>query len=523
MAGIKISKDLKNKLPENEKVEIEKRLIQKSNNSCFLCGKKFNFATDTIVADHNIPEADSGPTNYSNLNLVHEECNSFKRANPTLIVQKFLPFKLFIEENPSATFKEACSDHFKLVPKEISITMIKGDFCEIDFPNGTSKTLEILSETRPDKTEYKYIYTQVPISAIYNDDLVQPRSIKYLQVYKIFQDLHKNPLHEPSSVRLSGPFTVGKNKLFMFDGQHKSIAKMLASKGIETNLDIKIYIDFDQVQANYLVNSIQSRITKLILTKSEVARKMGDEFRPALEKYQLYCEDIGVEATENGYLQFVPKADLTRAKDALIQARFQQFFELDQSEFRILDLLEGKSKITEKKLIINETTFINKILKSLMYMKPLNSPIDPDDKERTTERNNIVTALNSFYDNCLAIDLSTATAGEKEKVQRFKSQSVLNLICGLIKEYLKWKLVTSEEDFLAKNLFDPTLKNELNESIIRFSNHPIWTASNDKSPIVKEFYNNLEKNSSLKEVGNKIKLNLSYIAGTSELDGMELN
>jgi hypothetical protein len=134
------------------------------------------------------------------------------------------------------------------------------------------------------KSLFKYVFTQVPISSIFNDN-VQPRVMKSSHVFKIFQDLHTNPLHEPSSARMQNePINGGKNKFLMFDGQHKTVAKMLVSDGDKSLIDLKIYLNLSQTEANVLVNTIQAKITKLGLTKSEFAAKMGDEFRDEFEK-----------------------------------------------------------------------------------------------------------------------------------------------------------------------------------------------------------------------------------------------
>lgn len=87
---IKISKSLILKLPETEKSDIQTWLWHKSGGRCFLCGEILNESNDAIVADHDIPEHDNGPTNRDNLNLVHQACNSFKQAHKTVNVRPYL-------------------------------------------------------------------------------------------------------------------------------------------------------------------------------------------------------------------------------------------------------------------------------------------------------------------------------------------------------------------------------------------------------------------------------------------------
>ena len=101
--GIQISNVLKNKIQNDDdfKENIVEILKQKSCGKCFLSGETFNYATDLIHADHDIPESEGGLTDRENLNLTLAYCNKFKQANPSLLVKKYLPFKFFVDKNSS--------------------------------------------------------------------------------------------------------------------------------------------------------------------------------------------------------------------------------------------------------------------------------------------------------------------------------------------------------------------------------------------------------------------------------------
>ena len=528
--GIQISKTLIKKIKdEGFKKNIEKLLKQKSGGKCFLCGSKFNFASDLIHADHNVPESDGGTTDYDNLNLAHANCNKFKKNNPTLLAQKFLPFRQFLNNNSQVNFDKVSREFFVIKPKPIVIEQKGKDFVVISFPNNTSSArLPIYTEVKPGRKGqvFQYVFLQAPACALVNDN-VQPRDIKIAHILKIFMDLHLNPLHEPSSVRLEKVYTGKsmKTNLLMFDGQHKTVAKMLVSCGKDSLIDIKLYLGLSKEQATVLVNTIQSKIIKLGLSKSEFAAKMGDEYVDAFNHYEESCELRKEKITEAGFIKFFPKSRQAGAKKLLIQSRINEIFKMDNNELNILEIVEGSSKFEDTKTVINETTFINKIICNLLHTKPLSVEIN-EDEIRILERNNIRIILNAFYEKCLYYDENSATGAEIEKVQKLKSQSSLSLFTTYISEVCRYIYVKSAaEDIFT--LIDITADKDkiasIKKAIERYANHPIWVHHHGKYSLkVKNFYDVLQKNGTLKYGAESVGLDLAYLLGVSKLKGDEL-
>ena len=113
---------------------------------------------------------------------------------------------------------------------------------------------------------------------------------------------------------------------------------------------------------------------------------------------------------------------------------------MDVHEFSILEMVENKSKLKHKKSIIKETTFINKVINSLLYCKPIIHPIG-DDELRIRERNNIRIIVNLFHEECLSYDEDNVTDDELTKIHRLKSQSSLVYFTSLIKKACEHKFV----------------------------------------------------------------------------------
>lgn len=520
---IVISPGLKSKIIDtHERANIEDLLKQKSANICFLCKQPLNIDTERIVADHDVPESENGPTDYNNLNLVHDSCNSFKRDNSTLRVRKYLPLRRFLIDNPGSNFQQVSEKLFKIDNREVYFKLKDGlvhiEDTNLTVPFGPFK---IFTEEIGDLSPVNYIFARLPIKYLYNDD-VQPRSIKTDQAFKIFQDLHINPLHEPVGARLEYPFNEfeighqGSNKILMFDGQHKTVARALfhaQGRPFESvELDVKIYVNFTHDQAVKLVNSIQSLVPKLSLTKSEFAKKMSEEFGPLFEKYLEKCASTNTVATEKGFVSSASPQDKNRYKKAIEQTRLRQLMtDENGKEIDILKLLHSRDRNWKLK----ETTLFNKVFQKFLITKQLDIELDYNDTQRSIERKNIQAVLKLVYD-----ELLTVTADNQiEHVKIFLTQSGLSLIGDLTKSYVHYILMSTnaERDFFDPN-FEQKILDQLREFYIRFRKHPIWSYHNNVgNRKAEKFFNLVAQNQSLMVISEAICLNLPYCSGMVQI------
>lgn len=521
---IVIGERLKSKIVDTqERAQIEVLLIGKAANSCFLCKQLLNIEVEKISADHNIPEADGGPTDANNLNLVHEECNLFKNKYATLRIQKYLPLRRFLIDNPGSNFEQVSKRLFKINASEVFFKVQDGlmfiEDVNKSVPFGPHKIFaeeigELISPV-------KYIFARLPIKYLFNDD-VQPRSIKTEQAFKIFQDLHLNPLHEPVGARLEFPintFIDGeriRNKIMMFDGQHKTIARALFQINGDfsaVELDVKIYIDFSRDQAVQLVNSIQSIVPKLSLTRSEFARKMAEEFGPQFEEYERACASASVIATEKGFVSSAPAQDRSRRRKALEQARLKQLMTYAEgNEIELMNLVHSKNRNWQ----IKENTLFSKVFQKFLIVKPLDFKLDSDDTDRTIERHNIQIVLRLMYE-----ELYTVTPDNPaEHVKMFLTQSCLSFVGDLTKSYVKYCLRSTvpDRDFFAAQ-FEQRVMDPLRSFYINFRKHPIWKYNGNAQGHIKieRFYTRIQKNESLLEYSDSVGLNISYCSELSPL------
>lgn len=501
MPGIKISVAMRNALPSSEKKDIEDTLWAKSGGICFLCAKELNKASDDIECDHDTPEAEGGKTEVANLNLVHRSCNRFKRNASSTHVRPYLRFRTFLEKHPHGLRYGECLAHFSVSPLASHIEFRGKEQVTISFPNGTKYATTVLSESRGGIT-YRSAYVIAPIEAIFNDDAVQPRTVKPNHVYAILTDLGRNPLHEAPACRVHVD-TAGSAKLLMFDGQHKTLATWLTGA---RSIAMKLYFDFTKEHATELVNSIQAKIKKLPLSPFELSAKLSDEWSQKLEAYE---REVGeLEASEDGFIAWLPQAERARAKGAFKAALTQALISSPDLEFVGHVDRAGSAAQTDK---ISENAFKTKVLDVMLYQSLLKEKGERMSDLRENEKKNIVRMLNLFSQLALESDGSPQA---DVRIKRVKYQASLEYIARLLRgAFMHFVSPGDERAFLAATPTDEQW-NRISDSVRRLVQHTAWTAD-FSLPDMRALETALSKNQGAEAAFKAAGLTLGYVVGVA--------
>jgi hypothetical protein len=515
--AIRISKQLKEKLPPAERSNIEDLLWQKSGGKCFLCEGELNASTDTIFADHDQPEYEGGATEKSNLNLVHKGCNDFKKNNSTVKVRPYLKFQTFFKTLEPPPKYNGCLDHFGIVPKAVHV---EADAKTALFHLPTGKvTVPIFSEKNAEGTFY-YSYLEVSRSVIHNDDECQPRAIKLAQLWAIFADLQRNPLHEPPSCRLSPLLIDGKSekgspaevRLLMFDGQHKTLSNWLHSRD---SVVVKVYLNLDREQTIRLVNSVQSKIRKLPLSPFELAAKMAEEWRDRVAHYEEMVDST--KTSEKGFMQWVGQDERIRAKQAFKDALLQNVLDDESLEFKKYIAPPNKKA---NDLQITETVLKNKVLQQILHLQPLEETFVKAEPLRAREATTVVRLLNIFTNKLFEPDSGAASLSDrqKERARRIMYQSSLQYISALLKQVASHVLhEDADRVFLEREPAEDQWE-KMGEAIDRILQHPVWTADYKLSQKMQDVEQALTKNQNVEKSFKSVGLKTGYALGVDQLD-----
>lgn len=501
---IKISNGLKAKLPEPVRATIEDLLWDKSGGFCFLCEEPLNRAAEDIEADHDLAEAEGGPTNVENLNLAHVSCNRAKRNARTIPIKPYLKLLAYAKKVGGRPKYDGFLSHFGIEPKKVVVTREDGHV-RLELPDGTITDVAVISESNA-AGAFDYVFLPLPREAIFNDEACQPRPLRTEHAWSIYSDIQTNVLHEPPSCRLEHTEEGKPVRLLMFDGQHKTVANWMMGR---EEVTAKVYLNLSLPDANRLVNSIQAKIKKLPLSPFELAGKMSDEWE---NKFSEYEDSAGSNAvSEKGFIDWLPQTDRNRGKQALQSALVQNV--LTNPDLRLVAHVVQTGAKAKAQVSITEQALKGKVLEKLLTMTPLDETGDEAQAIRDREAANVVVCLNLLTDEAFepTEDATALTVQEAERARRMTYQASLAQIATMIRQL--WARVAMKPDLrlpMADELSEAQWT-ELRTSIKRLVAHPAWTADFGRDPKMTKLKTALEKNQEVPKALESVGLDLAYL------------
>ncbi len=503
---LQVSKALTKRLPAEEQPGLEDFLRAKANGLCYLCAAPMNEASEIIVVDHDVPEQEGGKTERANLHLAHRTCNAAKRNAPTIDVRPLLKLQAFLRKRGQLVKYDDVLPHFGVVPSPTRVRLAVNS-ATFDFPDGSTATAPLLVDVVSGKPQ-RYAFVAVPRTALYNDGNCQPRNLKLSHLSAIYADLRRNPLHEAPGVRVGPTGGDGLAQLLMFDGQHKTVATWMLDRRAIT---CKVYFDLTAEQAIVLVNSVQAKIKKLPLSPFELAAKMSDEWENKLNEYE---QAVGSEeASEDGFLAWLPQPDRARGKQAFRAALVDDILSDDGLQFRpFVPVTPGE------KPQITETAFKTKVLDKLLHLNTLTDKGDTGARMRAQERANVLRLLNLFAQHALQYEGPEPPPHYELRVRRLTYQASLAYVFGLLRQVVGHKLRLRPPFELLKAEPTDAQWAEIEDSIRRIVDHPIWTADLSTSQKLKAVNDAMTKNQNIVGAFEAVHLDGAYADHLREWD-----
>lgn len=506
---IKISAAMRAKLLAGEGIsDPEVRLWDKAGGVCFLCGAKVHESTDVLVADHDVPESENGPTTIENLNLVHTACNAFKRNHPTVNVRPYLRLSEKIKAAGGFAKYDQAVALMGVQPTPVDF-VDAGTSVEVSYPSRPKGTYPVFSESNKEGT-FRFAFVELTRDHIFNDDECQPRTIKLQHVWSIYADINRNPLHEAPACRMiKVPGSVQSFRPVMFDGQHKAISFWIADR---STIVIKVYLDLSKQQAIRLVNSVQAKIKKLPLSPFELSAKMSEEWQDRVSQYETAVGTDG--ASEDGFIKWVGQDERSRAKSAFEDALIEDV--LGDAQLAMREIV-GKSDAAAGIERMTEAAFRNKVLKPLLHMSPLKESFPDAQKLRQRERTTAIKLLNLLYVKAFKFD-GTESPQDRIRAKRMMYQSALNYTISLLRRFVGYLLTTAEPRQLLEKEPDSQGWAQIEAGLDRLVKHPVWTADFTKSTKMTAVRDALTKNQDAQQSFAAVGLKLGYITGADPLD-----
>jgi hypothetical protein len=500
---------LKRQLDPGEKQTI----LERHGRVCFATGHPIAEG-DPLQFDHIHAFTHDGASSLDNIAPMCEMHNKMKGALPLEDFRVSLRLKEFFSQGDGLTLRHLLdylqkTKDLKSFGQPVAVHQQNGD--ELIEAGAQKFTCPV---HKCPATGWQYFYATLPIEILNSDDEdeqkigLQPRYLIYDKVFGLYRHFQNHPVLQPSIGR------VNKNRIVIFDGQHKMAALLWTGR---RNFECKIYIEPDLRLLNDTNIAAHDNFSQTRFFASVMVSRLGSEFGADFEKYK-QLED-GAIKSESGFMKYLDRAEgqlLTRA-DRNKRFRSYLYNSVLQSPDNKLSnyVSKGNRGNDEKPLTIDVLT--KSIFASFLCTQPMEDNMATDAYKRDKEIENIIALMNMI--DGLALGYWNAKLNKNDETQRrllriFGSKSMMAW-SGLLKEAVCARLEIFSEEERVKPFYRElsVLEQEKIKTILaKLLNFKIW-----KSPADSEVDRVLADNkSAVKEWMKKQGLDVGYLLGASQ-------
>lgn len=456
--------------------EDEKKIIlDRFGRNCYATGHPIP-DEEEVQYDHIKAFADKGASELDNIAPMCRKHNLQKGRLPLEDFRIKLKIEEFFEQGSGLTLKDELQ--YLKNKKEIktfgdSIYYLKTDSqIQLEIDN---KKINYQFYKCP-ITSWNYFYASLPVSVINSDDDeegeigLQPRYLIFDKVFNLYRHFQRNPVLQPSIARIY------KNKILVFDGQHKIAAMLWNGRKI---FEVKVYIDADPHILNHTNIAAHDKFAQTRFYSSIMVAKLGSQFGKQFEEYK-NLED-GNKKSEAGFLSYLKSSEQLTTGEA--NKRFYSFLYnavLDR-EVNKMSALVSKSNRSTAEFPLTVDMLTKSLFSNFLYRYPLEDDLASDHYKRDKEISNLTELFNMLYTEALYKWDSTKTSDDtiqNKLIRMFRSKSIMSW-SELLLDAIAAKLDILDSDIKAM-IFYRELSGEQFEKIRkvvrRLVEWSVWTA-----------------------------------------------
>jgi hypothetical protein len=292
-------------------------------------------------------------------------------------------------------------------------------------------------------TKWKYFYAILPVEIINSDDDedkvvgLQPRYLIQDKVFELYRHFQRNTVLSPSIARLY------KNKILVFDGQHKIAASLWNER---KEFELKIYIEPEPNKLNQTNIAAHDKFAQTRFYSSIMVAKLGSQFGKQFEEYK-NIEDQE-KKTEAGFVKYVRLSEQLSTFE--VNRRFTSFLYdsvLDESTNKLTRLV-SKSNRSTAEYPITIDMLSKSLFASFLYRNPTDDDLTSKDFKRDKEIGNVIRLCNIIDEEILHSWDSTKTNNDltQNKLNRmFRSKSIMAW-SELLRDAISARLEISDQD-----------------------------------------------------------------------------
>jgi hypothetical protein len=376
----------------NDEKEI---ILERFGRKCFATGHEIPEGEE-VQFDHIKAYADKGASEIDNIAPMCKKHNLQKGRLPLEDFRVKLKMDDFFQTGNTLTLKDELK-YFQ--ENDLIDTFGENVYYNI---NDQSISLEVDSSRKNFQlylcptTGWNYFYASVPASVLNSDDDeegeigLQPRYLIQDKVFNLYRHFQKHPVLQPSIARIN------KNKILVFDGQHK-IAAMLWSG--RRSFELKVYIDPDPQLLNKTNIAAHDKFAQTRFYSSIMVAKLGSQFGKLFDEYKNAEDDS--KKSEKGFVDFLKtKEQLTNGE---VNKRFRSFLfnsALDEDTNKLARLV-SKSNRSSDETPLTIDMLSKSILSNFLYLHPIDEDLVSERYIRDKEIKNLIHLCNIIDEEAL--------------------------------------------------------------------------------------------------------------------------
>ena len=416
------------KLSKEQRENLVKKLYEQQQEICFICQNKIDLDLQNVDVDHIIPLANNGKDNETNFALTHDSCNRSKGAANLNLARAIYKIR-----NLQENFKNKYSEH----PEYFSATHTNANLADLLEQVGGSKyrlnykiendtfkySLSEIGDNRiyelpvfTDKLSgAKSVFLELPLEYCYHDDLINPRSINS-SVEKLIKEFYEGrPQLQISLARINDD----ENKVYIFDGQHKSAAQIVLGAD---KLCMRLFINYEKNDLLLTNQRAGKELKQIEFDKNILIQLNSRIYQDRVEKYQqAHNLSFGeYKFSENDLIQFF--ANDEKLKSCIIDN--QKNIVAKNSDNRLLQFIDfdGRGKELPISYDAYSTTFLKLFIDPYRFVS---ETLENENNPRILELKQLTRLQNIIADNMYIgkYDSSMETAQIESKIANGKGNS----------------------------------------------------------------------------------------------------
>lgn len=465
---------MKRQLSEVEKALVRKHQIELDGSlRCFISGEIIS-EQSLVEYDHIQPFSKDGLTELSNIRVVLKDYNRRKSDQSLYEVRDNIRLdKVFKQKQNNIKLQDIFE--LKSIEKKNIHTIVVDESILID-DGEKKKSFHLL---RDGILNVYYFYGRVPINWLENDDQegLQPRVIDYKRLTALRDHLLTHAQLAPSISRLV------KNRLKLFDGQHKLAAQVL--NGV-SEIDVKVYISPEDINGekklfdNLMITNLDahSKLKQIPFYTSTLLDRLSVIYKELWDDF-VDKKDPGLH-TEASFIHFLvaekgnSKSEAMEFLRSAIKEAALQGAELER--FVAIASKDAGFPITID--LLNKTIF-----PSVLYLEPATSKVASDDDFRNSETENFHILSELLVKHAFLNDWTKNIKGKSLTNIQLKARRIWHKGSVLTwTPYLKsilifsMQMVTSKdkERMLYCGVISDKQKELISVCLVRLFTHPMW-------------------------------------------------